>query len=100
MGSTRFTPVSSGPASPAPSERGTHAMHRFMTKAAALGLLVGVLACRNDTLLRPASLTPIDPLFDRYVSLGNSITAGGQTRGIQDSTQGLASRNLLARDRR
>ncbi|HEY6223619.1 MAG TPA: hypothetical protein VIW26_07540 [Gemmatimonadales bacterium] len=71
-------------------------MHRFMTKAATLGLLVGVLACRNDTLLRPASLTPIDPLFDRYVSLGNSITAGFQSGGINDSTQVLAYGNLLA----
>ncbi len=72
-------------------------MHRFLTRAAALGLLVGVLACQDDTLLRPATLTPIDPMFDRYVSMGNSITAGFQSGGINDSTQVLAYGNLLAR---
>jgi hypothetical protein len=72
-------------------------MHRIMTRAAALGLLVGVLACQDDTLLRPSTLTPIDPMFARYVSMGNSITAGFQSAGINDSTQVLAYGNLLAR---
>jgi len=73
-------------------------MHRFTLKtAAALGLLLGVLACQDDTLLRPASLTPIDPMFARYVSMGNSITAGFQSAGINESTQVLAYGNLLAR---
>jgi len=72
-------------------------MHRFMTRAAALGLLVGVLACQDDTLLRPSTLTPIDPMFARYVSMGNSITAGFQSAGINDSTQVLAYGNLLAK---
>ena len=72
-------------------------MHRIMTRAAALGLLVGVLACQDDTLLRPPTLTPIDPMFVRYVSMGNSITAGFQSAGINDSTQVLAYGNLLAR---
>jgi lysophospholipase L1-like esterase len=30
---------------------------------------------------------PVDPLFKTYVSLGNSITAGYQSGGINDSTQ-------------
>ena len=63
--------------------------------AAALGLLVGVGACHNDKLLRPASITPVDPLFDRYVSMGNSITAGFQSGGINDSTQLQSYANLL-----
>jgi len=75
-------------------------MHRIMTRAAALGLLVGVLACQDDTLLRPSTLTPIDPMFARYVSMGNSITAGFQSAGINDSTQVLAYGNLLARQMR
>lgn len=75
-------------------------MHRFMTRAAALGLLVGVLACQDDTLLRPSALTPIDPMFARYVSMGNSITAGFQSAGINDSTQVLAYGNLLAHQMR
>ncbi len=72
-------------------------MHRIMMRAAALGLLVGLLACQDDTLLRPSTLTPIDPMFARYVSMGNSITAGFQSAGINDSTQVLAYGNLLAR---
>jgi hypothetical protein len=74
-------------------------MHRSIKLAstAALGLLLGVLACQNDTLLRPASLTPVDPLFTRYVAMGNSITAGFQSGGIDDSTQLLAYGNLLSK---
>lgn len=74
-------------------------MHRSttLTAAAALGLLLGALACQDDTLLRPASLTPIDPLFARYVSMGNSITAGFQSAGINDSTQVLSYANLLSK---
>jgi lysophospholipase L1-like esterase len=52
--------------------------------------LTGVLlaaACHNDELFRPANSEPIDPLFARYVAMGNSITAGFQSDGINDSTQ-------------
>ena len=77
-------------------------MHRSMTltRTAALGLLLGALACQNDTLLRPSTLTPIDPMFTRYVSMGNSITAGFQSAGINDSTQVLAYGVLLAKQMR
>src|SRR2546422_7431149 len=45
-------------------------------------------ACHQDKLLTP----PIPPyaggeMFVRYVSLGNSLTAGFQSGGINDSTQ-------------
>ena len=62
---------------------------------AALGLLLGV-ACHNDVLFRPVTIQPVDPLFTRYVSMGNSITAGFQSAGINDSTQLLSYANLLA----
>ncbi|HEV8305474.1 MAG TPA: hypothetical protein VGQ25_10965 [Gemmatimonadales bacterium] len=65
--------------------------------AAALGLLLGAAACDNDQLIRPVSTIPIDPLFERYVSMGNSITAGFQSAGILDSTQLQAYPVLLAR---
>jgi lysophospholipase L1-like esterase len=65
--------------------------------AAAAGLLLGVAACHNDELFRPDAITPIDPLFARYVSIGNSITAGFQSGGINDSTQLQSFANLLAR---
>ncbi len=65
--------------------------------AAALGLLVGAAACENDELFRPPNFVPVDPLFARYVSMGNSITAGFQSAGINDSTQSQAYAVLLAR---
>lgn len=64
--------------------------------AAALGLLLGTSACENDQLNRPFSTVPIDPLFARYVSMGNSITAGFQSGGINDSTQKQSYAVLLA----
>ena len=64
--------------------------------AAALGLVLAVAACENDTVNRPFSMTPVDPLFDRYVSMGNSITAGFQSGGILDSTQRQSYAVLLA----
>jgi lysophospholipase L1-like esterase len=65
--------------------------------AAALGLLLAASACENDTVNRPFSNVPVDPLFDRYVSIGNSLTAGYQSGGILDSTQLQAYPVLLAR---
>jgi GDSL-like Lipase/Acylhydrolase len=68
---------------------------KMLLGTAALGALL-VAACHNDQLLRPANTEPVDPLFARYVSLGNSITAGFQSGGINDSTQRLAYPVLLA----
>ena len=65
--------------------------------AAALGLLLAVAACSNDDLFHPVGLTPIDPLFTSYVSLGTSITAGWQSDGINDSTQLQSFAVLIAR---
>src|SRR2546425_11302111 len=66
------------------------------SSAALLGLLL-VAACHNDELNRPFANTPVDPLFDRYVSMGTSITAGVQSAGINDSTQQQSYAVLLAR---
>src|SRR5256886_5986146 len=65
--------------------------------AALLGLVLAAAACNNDQLNRPYANTPVDPLFDRYVSMGNSITAGFQSGGILDSTQQQSYAVLLAR---
>src|SRR5438034_11685525 len=65
------------------------------SSAALLGLLL-VVACHNDELNRPFADTPVDPLFDRYVSMGNSVTAGVQSAGINDSTQQRSYAVLLA----
>jgi lysophospholipase L1-like esterase len=75
-------------------------MHRptKLFAAAALGTLL-VAACHNDELLPPA-LQSVNPLFARYVSMGNSITAGFQSGGINDSTQLQSYAVLLAKQMR
>src|SRR5213594_1868235 len=65
--------------------------------AAALGVLLGVVACHNDQLFLPYPNGPLDPLFTRYVSMGNSITAGFQSAGLNDSTQLQSYAVFLAR---
>src|SRR6266566_9768111 len=65
--------------------------------AAVLGFALVATACNNDQLNRPFASTPVDPLFARYVSMGNSITAGFQSGGINDSTQQQSYAVLLAR---
>lgn len=65
--------------------------------ASVLGLTLAAAACNNDTLNRPFAFTAIDPLFERYVSMGNSITAGFQSGGINDSTQQQSYAVQLAR---
>lgn len=71
-------------------------MNRFLT-AAALGLVLGAMSCENEELLRPANTRPVHPMFERYVSIGNSITAGIQSGGLNDSLQAVAYPVLLAR---
>ncbi|MDH3292550.1 MAG: SGNH/GDSL hydrolase family protein [Gemmatimonadota bacterium] len=67
-------------------------MRRITSVLAVLGLpLVG--ACDNELVNPP---TPVDPLFARYVSIGNSITAGFQAGGINDALQLDAYPVLLA----
>src|SRR5436309_7911882 len=65
--------------------------------AAALGILLGVAACHQDELFRPYPNGPLDPLFAADVSMANSITAGYQSGGINDSTQLQSYAVLLAR---
>ena len=63
--------------------------------AVALGLVLGAAACNDDTLNSPGT-QPVDPLFERYVSMGNSITAGFQSGGINEATQRQSYAVLLA----
>ena len=62
--------------------------------AALLLALPLVSSCRSDDSLNPPSIN--DPMFRRYVSIGNSITAGLQSGGINDSTQQRSYAHLLA----
>jgi lysophospholipase L1-like esterase len=72
--------------------------HRRVLVAAALGLALTVAACNQESLSAP----PVPrytggALFQRYVSLGNSITAGFQSAGINDSTQKQSYALLVAK---
>ena len=70
--------------------------HSTMVRGAiALGVAGALAACNSDAkVLGP---TRVDPIFDSYVALGNSITAGFQSDGINDSTQQRSYALLLAR---
>jgi lysophospholipase L1-like esterase len=61
-------------------------------------LLVGaagaLTACNGDTHV--VEVTPANPIFQSYVAIGNSITAGFQSGGINDSTQRQSYAALLA----
>ncbi|HKW40592.1 MAG TPA: hypothetical protein VJN39_05025 [Gemmatimonadales bacterium] len=58
--------------------------HRRVLLAAGLGF--ALWACQNDVLNSP-SVSPYGAMFQRYVAMGNSVTAGVQSAGINDSTQ-------------
>lgn len=65
--------------------------------AASLALALPLLAgCRSDESLNAPDLSNNNGLFERYVSMGNSITAGFQSGGINDSTQMQSYAVLLA----
>jgi lysophospholipase L1-like esterase len=62
--------------------------------AAGLGFVLWATACQSDELTSFAS--PYGGMFDRYVAMGNSITAGFQSGGINDSTQRQSYAVLVA----
>ncbi len=76
-------------------------MREFNWKQAVLALagaaLLAGCAADDETVLEPTVVRAGGELFDRYVALGNSITAGYMSGGINDSTQALAYPVLLAR---
>ena len=57
----------------------------------ALFVLAATVGCSD------APTAPVDPLFTRYVAIGNSITAGFQSGGISDATQRASFPALIAR---
>jgi len=64
---------------------------RFVS-ATVFGLILAASACQNDTLNRPFTNVPVDRLFERYVAMGNSITAGRSSRrcsSIRDARRHL-----------
>lgn len=65
--------------------QGTIRQSLSRTARAALVCSLPMLTACDDELLMPP--TPVDARFARYVAIGNSITAGFQSGGINDSTQ-------------
>jgi len=67
-----------------------------LARVAAVGALVVLAGCESKrSLLGPTVPTGGD-IFKSYVALGNSITAGYQSGGINDSTQRQSYARLLA----
>jgi lysophospholipase L1-like esterase len=64
--------------------------------AAALALSAVIAACGKDSVDIVAAPKAVDPIFQSYVALGNSITAGYQSGGINDSTQRQSYARLVA----
>jgi lysophospholipase L1-like esterase len=78
-------------------------MRRFLLARAAaaalpaLGLALALGACADDPQLTLTTPPAAAPFMTRYVAIGNSITAGYQSDGINDSTQARSYAVLLAR---
>lgn len=62
-------------------------MQRTHVTAAILLALPLVAGCYDNQPLNAPDLSSSNGLMERYVSMGNSITAGFQSAGINDSTQ-------------
>lgn len=67
----------------------------FAIIAAATAACATACADNGPTAVVPPPV-PVDALFTSYVALGNSLTAGYQSGGINDSTQRLSYPSLLA----
>src|SRR5437762_9669601 len=67
---------------------------RTISPAFAAAAPMVLAACNNESLISPAPTT--GGRFARYVAIGNSITAGYQSGGINDSTQQQSYAALVA----
>ena len=71
--------------------------HRRVILAAGISVALAAAACHEDDLFSPAVPQYTGgAMFQRYVSMGNSITAGFQSAGINDSTQRQSYAVLVA----
>src|SRR5882672_11957940 len=88
MASTNSTRTFSGCRSATRSRGARTMMQRRFVFAASLGCALLVAACENEVLNSPrVPAYQGGTMFQRYVAMGNSITAGFQSGGINDSTQ-------------
>ena len=63
---------------------------------AAVAITIAAAACTRDSIDVFSPAPAADPIFQRYVALGNSITAGYQSSGINDSTQRESYAKIVA----
>src|SRR4051812_49494047 len=66
------------------------------TCVAVATLLLALAACETKTDILEPSLSGGNEMFRSYVAIGNSISAGYQSGGINDSTQRQSFAKLLA----
>jgi lysophospholipase L1-like esterase len=67
-----------------------------LTRVAAVTAVVALAACESKKNILGPSPLPSGDIFQSYVAIGNSITAGYQSGGINDSTQRQSYARLLA----
>jgi len=67
-----------------------------LARVAATGAVVALAACSENTKILGTRTPAGGEIFKSYVALGNSITAGFQSNGINDSTQRQSYARLLA----
>ena len=69
---------------------------KHLARAAAIGAVIVVAACEADHDVFGPNPPIGGEIFRSYVAIGNSLTAGWQSGGINDSTQQQAYPRLLA----
>jgi lysophospholipase L1-like esterase len=69
---------------------------KHLARAAAIGAVLAVVACDPDRDLLGPNPPSGGEIFRSYVAIGNSLTAGWQSGGINDSLQQQAYPRLLA----
>ena len=62
----------------------------------AVAITIAAVACTDDSVDVLSPPPAANPIFQRYVALGNSITAGYQSGGINDSTQKESYAKIVA----
>jgi lysophospholipase L1-like esterase len=67
-----------------------------LTRVAAVGALVVLAGCESKRALLGPTTPAGGDLFKSYIAIGNSITAGYQSGGINDSTQRQSYARLLS----
>ena len=70
---------------------------KYLARVAAIGVVLAAVACEADRDLLGPNPPSGGEIFRSYVAIGNSITAGFQSNGINDSTQKQSYALLLAR---